>query len=148
MSFNPFRDSWPFGRTSTGYPRSFKDNAEDVPFEEVKYPAKERVIDEHARAAQIADAVLKETEDIMRKSPISGLLVASLFVSRAKWSDDNPVSKFSSDAERTSAMAKEVEQMQNAAEPSVRGDLMFSMILFMAFSKGAKWADQNPAPLK
>ena len=146
MWSNPFHYHSPFFRSARK--NRLHDRAEDVAFEDVSEQANEPTIDEKARAAQIAAAVLKETEDIMRKSPMSGLLVATLFVSGAKWADDNPAAKFSSKAERMSAMSKEVEEMQRKAEPSSRIDLMFSVVLFSVFSKGAFWADENPAPLK
>lgn len=146
MSFNPFHFHSPFVRSDRK--NRLHDMAEDVAFEDVSEQANEPNIDEKARAAQIAAAVLKETEDIMRKSPMSVLLVATLFVSGAKWADDNPAAKFSSKAEWVSAMSKEVEEMQRKAEPSSRIDLMFSVVLFSVFSKGAFWADENPAPLK
>ena len=146
---NPFYGRWPFSSFGAESRKSrLHDLAEDVSFEEVKESPKEPVIDEDARAAQIAAAALKETEDLMKKSPVSGLVATSLFVAGAKWSDENPANKFGSKAERTLAMAKEIEQMQEQAEPSSRRDLMFSMILFMAFSKGATWAESHPAPMK
>lgn len=146
MCSNPFHYHSPFFRSDRK--NRLHDMAEDVAFEDVSEQANEPTIDEKARAAQIAAAVLKETEDIMRKSPMSGLLFATLFVSGAKWADDNPAAKFSSKAERMSAMSKEVEEMQRKAEPSSRIDLTFSVVLFSVFSKGAFWADENPAPLK
>ena len=146
MCYNPFRGRRPF--FGSDRKSRLHDMAEDVVFEDVSEQANEPTIDEKARAAQIAAAVLKETEDILHKSPMSGLLVASLFVIGAKWADDNPAAKFSSKAEWMSAMSKEVEEMQSKAEPSSRNDLMFSVVLFSIFSKGAFWADENPAPLK
>ncbi len=148
---NPFH-GWPFGSFGSESRKSrLHDLIEDVSFEEVeevKESTKEPVINEHSRAAQIAAAALKETEALMHESPLSGLLVASLFVAGAKWSDDNPATKFGSKAERTSAMAKEIEQMEEQAEPSSHRDLMFSMILFRVFSIGATWAESHPAPMK
>ena len=146
MCYNPFHFHSPSVRSDRK--SRLHDMAEDVAFEDVSEQANEPTIDEQARADQIASAVLKETEDIMRKSPMSGLLVATLFVSGAKWADDNPAAKFSSKAEWMSAMSKEGEEMQSKAEPSSRKDMMLSIFLFSIFSKGAFWTDENPAPLK
>lgn len=93
MSFNPFRDRWPFGRTSTGYPHSLKDLAKDVPFEEVTEPAK-KIIDEAARAKQIDDEIQSKTSDLMKQSPISALHVVVMFSAGAHWADEHPVCDF------------------------------------------------------
>ncbi len=129
-----------------GQKNYFQDNAEDVSYEDVTEPSKKPVIDHEARAAQIAAAMSEQTSDIMTKSPIAGLLVGSMFVAGATWADEHPISEFKSRAEWISAQLKEVEKMQTVADSSARNDLMFSMILFGTFSKGADWADKHPAP--
>ena len=142
---DPFHGRWPFfgsGRTKS----HFQDNAEDVSYEDITESSKKTVIDQEARAAQIAAAMSEQTSDIMNKSPLAGLLVGSMFVAGANWADKHPISEFKSRAEWMSAQAKEVEKMQNEADPSARNDLMFSIIIFSTFSNGAAWADEHPAP--
>lgn len=68
---NSFYGRWPiFGSESRK--NRLHDFAEDVPFEEVKDP----VIDEEARAAQIGEAVLEETKELMQKTHCQDCLSA------------------------------------------------------------------------
>lgn len=145
MSFNPFRDRWPFGRTSTGYPHSLKDLAEDVSFEEVKEPAK-KTIDKAARTKQLADEIQSKTSDLMKQNPIQALHVVVMFSAGAHWADEHSVSDFPTTAERNAAMRKEITRMLEVANEKGERNIMFDAISTALFANGAHWADENPAP--
>lgn len=146
MSFNPFRGRWPFGRTSTGYPHSLKDLAEDVPFVEVEEPSKKPQIDTKARAEQVSKASREKVSEFMEKSPVAALHVLIMFSAGAQWADEHPESDFNNRPERVSALRTEVDTMLAGASGSNDRDFMFDAISYAIFADGVHWADKHPAP--
>lgn len=128
----------------SGYIRK---EVEDVQYEDVTEPSKTHEIDKERRARQLADAMLAESMDIMYKSPVAGLNVASLFLHGAMWADEHPLSSFQSRAEWLAAMYSAVDDLNRHIGDST-APTSFDFIARALFSKGADWAAEHPAPLK
>lgn len=145
---NPFsKTGWPFIGVTEPHERKLQDSAEDVDFEDVKEDEKTQPeIDKEARAKQIAKAVEERVSDMLNKNPMAGVLYMTTFIEGASWADEHPLSSYKSRTDWFEAQRAEVGKLLNGA--SVTKDFFFEAILSATFADGARWANDNPAPLK
>lgn len=74
-----------------------QERAVDVDFEDISESSTQQPkIDKSTRAKQIADAAEERIRELIKKSPMSGLLMASMFVVGATWADEHPLSNYGS----------------------------------------------------
>lgn len=147
MCFNPFGGSrWPFFSSEPKTKNSkLQDRAEDISFEEVKESTTEQPkIDKEARAKQISKALAERVSELMGKSPTSGLLYMTAFISGANWADEHPQLNYNDRTAWIEAQREEVQRLVKRA--SITKDYLFEAILFATFADGAMWANDNPAP--
>ena len=141
------KTGWPFIGVADPHERKLQDSAEDVDFEDVKEEEKTQPeIDKEARAKQIAKAVEERVSDLLKKSPMTAILHMTTFIEGASWADEHPLSSYKNRTDWIAAQHAEVRDLMSKA--SIANEPLFEAILFLTFADGARWANDNPAPLK
>lgn len=137
IDFNKFFEL-NFGRRSRD---TFRRQAEDVEYKE---------IDPKARKEQIADAAAKDSEEIIEKDPIIGLLRSFVWMAGAEWGDKNPKGGYGSRFEWQKAGRAHCEKLLDERNrvTQLDRDLTLDCLLTAVFLNGMTWADKNPAPVK
>lgn len=126
-----------------------QDRAVDVDFEDISGPSNQQPkIDKSARAKQIGDAAEKRVNNLIKESPMSALLMMSMFVVGANWADEHPLSAYDSRAAWHAAQHEELRRIltESGASTPNNKDILFESIIFAVFADGAIWANKNPAP--
>ena len=125
--------------------------AVDVDFEDISESSTQQPeIDKSTRANQIADAAEERGRKLIKESPMSGLLIVSVFALGAIWADEHPLSTYGSRAAWHEAQHEECRRILTESGASIANnkDILFETLLFAVFADGALWANENPAPLK
>ncbi len=126
-----------------------QERAVDVDFEDISESSTQQPkIDKSTRAKQIADAAEERIRELIKKSPMSGLLMASMFVVGATWADEHPLSNYGSRVAWHEAQHEECRRLltESGASTPNNKDILFESIIFAVFADGALWANENPAP--
>lgn len=126
-----------------------QDRAVDVDFEDISESSTQQSkIDKSTRAKQIADAAEERGRELIKKRPMSGLLVMTMFILGANWADEHPLSTYGSWAAWHEAQHEECRRLltESGASTPNNKDILFESIIFVVFADGALWANGNPAP--
>lgn len=126
-----------------------QDRAVDVDYEDIsESSAQQPKIDKSTRAKQIVDAAEERGRELIKKSPMSGLLVMSMFFMGANWADEHPLLTYGSRAAWHEAQYEECRRLltESGASTPNNKDILFESIIFAVFLDGALWANENPAP--
>lgn len=126
-----------------------QDRAVDVDFEDISESSTQQPkIDTSTRAKQIADAAEERGRELIKKKPMFGLLVASMFALGATWADEHPLSNYGSRKAWLVAQHEECLRIltESGASTPNNSDILFESIVFAVFADGALWANENPAP--
>ncbi len=126
-----------------------QERAVDVDFEDISESSTQQPkIDASTRAKQIADAAEERSRELIQKSPMFGLLMASMFVEGVTWADEHPLSNYGSRAAWRGAQHEECRRIltESGASTSNNKNILFETIIFAVFADGALWSNENPAP--
>lgn len=120
--------------------------AVDVDFEDISESSTQQPkIDKSTRAKQIADAAEERARKLIKESPMSGLLIMSMFVVGAIWADEHPLSTYDSRAAWFEAQLEECRRIltESGASTANNKDILFETLIFAVFADGARWANEN-----
>lgn len=139
----------PFSDRAERRRNPLQDRAVDVDFEDISESSTQQPkIDKSTRAKQIADAAEERGRELIKKSPMSGLLVMSMFVMGADWADEHPLSNYGNREAWLGAQHEECRRIltESGASTPNNKNILFESIIFAVFANGALWANENPAP--
>lgn len=126
-----------------------QDRAVDVDFEDISGSSSQQPkIDKSTRAKQLSDAAEERGRELIKKNPMSGFLVMSMFLMGADWADEHPLSNYGSRAAWHEAQHEECRRIltESGASTPNNSNILFDSIVFAVFADGALWANENPAP--